>query len=95
VIWGPAVCGLLLVVTAGLDGVLFDRGVITGRQAVGHEMVFLLSGFLGLFAQLYFAVKWLLAKRWRPILLSLASGMAFLACLGVISALGAATFYAT
>lgn len=96
VIWLPAVSGMLLVGAAALDLLLLEKGLITsGRQAVGHEMIFLLSGFLGLFAQLYFGVKWLLAKRWKPILLSMVSGGVFFASLVAAASFGAAIFYAT
>ena len=91
----PIIFGLLFVATVFIDHALFKSQVITARQAIGHEMLFFLIGFLATIIQLPIAIMWLFKKRWKSALLCIASAAVFWASIIFGALQGAAMFCAT
>jgi len=94
-ITAPAICGVLLLATSQLDLYLFEQGVITAREAVGYELVFFVAGFVAIFVQLLFGIRWLWGKRWKPLVQSILSTITFLILFVIAGVNGAAILNAT
>jgi hypothetical protein len=77
----PAVFGLLLLTAAHLDIYLYGKGIISVRQAIGHEALYFLLGVVSALAVFALSIKWLVTRKW------------LLACFGFISATGFFVFF--
>lgn len=91
----PFIVGPLFIVTVYINHALFDNQIINARQAIGHEMLYFLTGLISLLIQVPLVIRWLFKKQWKPALLCVISAIVFWASIMFGGLQGAAIFYAT
>jgi len=91
----PIISGGLFIAAVFINHILFDSQIINARQAIGHEMLFILIGLIALLIQPPLAIKWLFQKQWKPASLCVASAIIFWVSILFGGSQGAALFYAT
>lgn len=81
IIAAPLISGVLFVAAVYINHILFDNQLINARQAVGHEILFFLTGLVIILVQLPLVIKWLINKQWKPALLCIISAIIFFVCI--------------
>ena len=91
----PAIAGLLFIALFFADHALFKNGIISVRQAIGHELLLFFMGLVITITVFFVAMKGLLQKQWLPTIIGSVSIVAFWLCIMFSASQGAAMFYAT